>query len=349
MKKKILYPTTVINYVIDDIARLSNVRNANEVTAHYGSQITNYPHLGTIISAMCAYAIAKHISEQKDLQPKVNFTFLENEGGIIKIVNGIKYQKMLCDEEGNVFQKYLNSFKDMFFQMSSLSGVPLTIDSYYDLQAKPLARKTLLNIIENQDKIIPIITPLRDKVGIRFKCPECNYLDKHYKTLEMIEYVQGDMAKFRNNCFDHGKHEHIITPNNNDFFDVSGMVRNIMKEVVLESQSNKSYPIIVKGSDWIPTAIMVSEALEELGYSRSKRPQRLFTPLVLDWSGAKLSKSENQYQKSPLLSYPEFIKTYGIDGLKILWDEVSSWAKDTKKFYRHYTINFFTKLLGDSQ
>lgn len=348
MNRKISYPTTVITYVIDDIARLSNIRDTNEVVAHYGSQITNHPHLGTMVSAMCAYAIAKHIAEQNDVPSRVNFTFLENEGGIVKIVNGIKYQRMLCDEHGGAFEEYLNSFRDMFSKMSSLSGVPLTVDSYRDLQAKPLARKTLLKIIDNQNTIIPIVTPLRDKVGIRFKCPECNYLDKHYKTLEMTEYVPGEMARFTSRCFDHGEHEHTITPSNQDFFDVSGMIRNIMKEVVLGSQSGRSYPIIIKGSDWIPTAMMVSEALEELGYSRNQRPQRMFTPLVLDWSGAKLSKSEIEDEKSPFLSYPEFIKTYGAEGLKKLWDEVSSWTGDTRKFYRHYTVDFFENILGDS-
>lgn len=356
MKRDVLYPTTVINYVIDDIARLSSnrMKDSKEVAAYYGSQITSHPHLGTIVSAMCAFSVAKHISDYYDKSPRVNFTYLENEGGVVKVVDDIKYQRMLCDDPKGKeeFNAYLDSFKQLFSQLSELSDVPVTIDSYSDLQAKPLARKTLLDIIDKKDSVLHLLTPMRDKVGIRFKCPECSYLDKHYKTLKMLEYLPGKMARFDSRCFEHGNHEHTLdVNNNNEFVDVNGMVRNVMKEVVISSESEEigSYPIIIKGADWIPTAIMVSEALEELGYSYDKRPQRIYTPLVLDWSGAKLSKSEPDIGKnetSSLLSYPEFIKDYGISGLNTLWNEVFSWTADTKKFYRHYTISFFADLFG---
>jgi len=354
MNRKISYPTTVINYVIDDIARLSSTRinNCKEIVSYYGSQITSHPHLGTMVSAMCAFAVAKHISDQYNLAPKVSFTYLENEGGIVKIVDGIKYQRMLCDDpEGKAkFDEYLDSFKEMFCRFSDLSDVPVHIDSYFDLQAKPLARKTLLDIIGKKDDILPLLTPMRNKVGIRFKCPECAYLDKHYKTLEMIDYLAGKMARFNSRCFEHGNHEHILSVDNDEFVDVNGMVRNVIKEIVIvhESNENRSYPIIIKGSDWMPTAIMVSEVLEELGYSYKERPQRIYTPLVLDWSGAKLSKSDPEVGKedSPFVSYPEFMNQFKLEGLTKLWNEVYSWTQDTTKFYRHYTIDFFTDLLN---
>ena len=81
MKRNVLYPTTVINYVVDDIAKLpsnklssNRMKDSEEVAAYYGSQITSHPHLGTIVSAMCAFSVAKHVSNYYNKSPRVNFT-----------------------------------------------------------------------------------------------------------------------------------------------------------------------------------------------------------------------------------------------------------------------------------
>ncbi|MBI4981385.1 hypothetical protein HZC30_07585 [Candidatus Woesearchaeota archaeon] len=352
MKTNITYPTTTINYVVNDIAELSahRMNDKKEVVFYYGSQI-----LGTLVSGMCAHALAKHLSEYYKIPARVVFTGLENEGGIVKTVNGIKYSRMLCDHQPDGlkrFQEFVDSFRQMFTSVSGLSLIPTETNFYTDLQTKPLARSTLLNIIEKTDSILLLLNPLRKQIGVRFKCPECKYIDKHYRTQELLEFILKEKAIFRNECFEHGGYTRVLTPYNDEFFDVNGMVRNVIKEVVISSESETEgiYPVIVKGRDWVPTAIMVSEALELLGYSYEKRLQRMFTPLVLDWSGAKLSKScsaEDKKEHAPFLSYPDLMSYYGVDGIEKLWVEVLSWTKDTRKFYRDYTTDFFTLLFKE--
>ena len=68
----------------------------------------------------------------------------------------------------------------------------------------------------------------------------------------------------------------------------------------------------------------------------------LYAPLVLDWSGAKMSKSlyvkEGAYSDIPkaFVNYVFLKEKYGIEGLKILYKIVSNWFSKPYMLFRHY-------------
>jgi hypothetical protein len=74
---------------------------------------------------------------------------------------------------------------------------------------------------------------------------------------------------------------------------------------------------------------------------------RLFTPTILDWSGAKFSKSlyinNPQYLDNYIdfLSLTKLVDRYGFLTLEKLYFECASWVMNSNKFFRNYTIDYF--------
>ncbi|MFF6881350.1 hypothetical protein ACFY9S_39575 [Streptomyces sp. NPDC012474] len=48
---------------------------------------------------------------------------------------------------------------------------------------------------------------------------------------------------------------------------------------------------MVKGTDWMPGSLLVDGALQAVGLTRGQLPARLFCPMIVGETGAKLSKS----------------------------------------------------------
>ena len=44
-----------------------------------------------------------------------------------------------------------------------------------------------------------------------------------------------------------------------------------------------------------------------------------------------------------LCDYEEFKKSLGEEGLDLVWDETLEWVLDSKKFFRNYTVEYFTQ------
>lgn len=351
----ILYPPTIIGHITKNISDLftEKVKEKDSIKVIYGCQMNGKPHLGTTISLMCAYSLAEKLQKRFQKPASLVFGALENGPGEKKEVDGIIYQKMLCDtyKNGkNLADFNLKYFVDLLTDVSKLSGIPHVVEFYNELQAKPKARRTLLELIAREEEFIPILNPSDDRLRIRFKCPknECGYEEKHSRTLNILENEPYKKLVLQSRCFEHGDYQIVLEEENDDFVDVNTMVRNVMKEAVIidESKRENYFPLIVKGGDWTPAAVFISNALELLGYSFKERPERIATPMIEDWSGAKFSKSvyvkSGTYEKLPqeFVSLDNFVEKFGEQGFQKLWTHVSSWANDPKKFYRNYTLDY---------
>ncbi|PKM92349.1 MAG: hypothetical protein CVU81_00940 [Euryarchaeota archaeon HGW-Euryarchaeota-1] len=304
-----------------------------------------------MVSAMCAYALGKHLSDATQKQATIVFDALENGPGEKKEIEGIVYQRMLCDtyKDGkSLSDTYLPTFKQLFSDLSKQSGIPHEIRFYKELQANPVARETLITLLSEQNKFVPVLNPSDDRLKVRFKCPKCNYEEKHARTLEFSDHIPYEKIALQNTCFEHGKYKIALEKNNKDFVDVNTMVRNVMKESVIINKSKKDnyFPLLIKGADWAHATPLVSNALEMLGYSVDERPHHIFTPIVEDWSGAKFSKSvyveSNTYNKlsKGFISYDNYLSEFGEKSFENLFDHVCSWVKDPKKFYRNYSLEY---------
>ncbi len=84
-------------------------------------------------------------------------------------------------------------------------------------------------------------------------------------------------------------------------------------------------------------------------------PFNIFTPQILDGSGAKLSKTiylaAGTYTDIPpaWTSMQAFENRFGSAGLRMLWDEVYAWARSPEKFFRNYSVRYLEYLFGESR
>ena len=87
-----------------------------------------------------------------------------------------------------------------------------------------------------------------------------------------------------------------------------------------------------------------------MGTSAHELPTIVYAPLIVDWSGAKLSKSlyvkQNAYKDLPqyLVNYGEFKSKLGEEGVKKMFEEVCSWLDESYKLFRNYSVYYFMEL-----
>ncbi|MFA6096112.1 MAG: hypothetical protein WC788_00615 [Candidatus Paceibacterota bacterium] len=78
---------------------------------------------------------------------------------------------------------------------------------------------------------------------------------------------------------------------------------------------------------------------------------RIYTPVVTDLLGAKLSKSlyvGDLYKHIPrgFADFDDFMLVYGKEGLERLWNHIREWSKDPAYMDRDsYSILYFSLLL----
>ena len=98
-QRQILYPPVVIAHITKDVMDLfaPRVKDKSKVQIHYSTQMNSYPHLGTVLSLMTAFAIGKRLQMTFDMPVRLKFEVLENAPGETKIANELTYTKMLSD------------------------------------------------------------------------------------------------------------------------------------------------------------------------------------------------------------------------------------------------------------
>jgi hypothetical protein len=264
---------------------------------------------------------------------------------------------MLCDtplDNSTKLEVYMRSFKEFMGWLSKKSGVDYRILSYAEFQGMPFVRESLLKIFNRSQEFIPILNPGEDKFRVRFSCSTCKFMDEDAKTLK-IEELREDLLKLSMECFDHGRYEINVTPSNTEFIDFNTPIRNAIKErlFVRDAKLSNALNVMVDGGDWVGMGELMNHVLGLWGYGANDLPTRIYTPIIEDWSGAKFSKSvyvergTYDYLSPSLQVYPELMKAYGENGLEVLWDEVNQWARNPKKLFRNYTVEYFGTLFRE--
>ena len=334
------------------------IKNKSEVQIHYSAQMNSYPHLGTVLSLMVAFAIGERLHRTFSIPVRLKFEVLENAPGETKTINGLTYTKMLSDtivEDESRSDKHLKSFINLLEQLKDLSGVDYELLTYRQFQESPFVRKILLTILNRESEFRPIVAPSEDHLRVRFPCPKCKFAEKSGTTTIIKERGDNRMV-LESECPEHGKYQVIITPNNKDFVDMNTPLRNVIKEALFieEVKAKNALDLMVDGGDWVAMAdFVVEEGLALLGYEFRDRPARLFTPIIEDWSGAKFSKSvyvqQGTYEYLPagFLNFEKFKEEFGEEGALKLWREVGAWVSDPKKLFRNYSAEYLLQVLRD--
>lgn len=326
---------------------LLNKFNKNKIVISIGAQPNSSPHFGTLIVFSTAFSLAKKMKAEKpELDISVLFEVVDTAPSETIEIDGVKYQKSLksTGKIDNNFNDYLEILE--FFKQNDKINYTIRFQSEFNKQKYiyPIVRR----IIDNKVLVAPILDPKYRNLRIRVACPNCGLADKNSK----LTRFDGD--KIHSFCPEHGE---FITDikTESDRLEYNTPVRNLVRAIAYgmhNEDSAQDYQIMrITGSDYAgfyqeellykPTSI--------LGYPVDKLPVILYTPLVLDWSGAKLSKSlyvkQGAYSDLPayLINYEFLKKEKGLQSLNVIHEITDKWIANPYLLFRHYSIYYFKK------
>ena len=358
MSREVFYPPIGIAHITNDITDLVKYKlnNQSKIIINTSAQPNSSPHLGTITTIMCSFALAKHLKETLNIDTEVLFDELENSPAqTYEIGDEVYYKDLkhtLNDDGVDLATTYMKRFKKILDKISILSGVNYDIRTYNEFQKNEYIRDAVIKTLNDQEYFTKLLFPSSGNLHIRSICPYC-YLGKK-KIKELKERHTKDSVELIEKCPYHGKYNTVIQKSNDSYIDINTQFRDLTKGVsfVEEDKINNTLSIMLDGGDWggIWAQRIHTEGMVRLGYTIF--PIRFFAPIILDWSGAKFSKS--LYLKSDaykninqaFINYDNFINTYGEIGIEKLWNEVSSWIVEPQKFFRDYSVDYFENVFG---
>jgi len=351
--RTVVYPPVGIAHITDNLSDLieTETRKASAINIHSSAQPNSYPHLGSITTIMTGFALGKHFKDSFNLPVTLKFEYDNNSPAEKIEADGVTYSKMQIQNkiEGVRRDKhFINEFEYLFSYLEKKAGISRVARTFEEFQCVPFVREKLIEIIKN-DEFRHIVGPSERKFHIRFPCPHCGYADKSGVFLHYT--IKDNGLHLKSKCFEHGEIDLLLTPNNRAFIDFNTPLMDIIQGSLFieEDSQENAVCIMFDGGDWsgVWASDILGQGLSSLGYKYEQFPLHFYAPIIEDWSGAKFSKSMyiegNDYNHIPeeLLNLRKFRETYGDKGLDVIWEEVSDWVADPKKFFRNYTLDYF--------
>jgi ASC-1-like (ASCH) protein len=317
-----------------------------------GTQINGAPHLGTALVQTAAFLLAKAVKRTFNVDAIVRFGALDNAPHDIKLdpethhaYQQTYFHALGADKINGLIETYYRAFFD---SLADATGVDYEVETYTAQQADPVFRYEFLATLGHYDSIRWPLAPSHGQVHLRFPCPQCGWAEKRAERTRLTMAGSGG-AEFAAVCTDHGDYKVTVTPDSNAYLDLATLYRNLIKERVA-ARDHVTLSVMVKGGDWAFGCQLVDEAFTHL--PGPPAPPRIFTPMVLTDTGAKLSKSLIREGKVPP---PPGAKPWMLDATAWEGDTdslvdamvwlVGRMMADPKHFYRSYTTVELDRLM----
>lgn len=318
-----------------------------------GTQINGSPHLGTSLVQTSAFLLAAATRQAFSVETVVRFGALDNAPYDIQLdpethhAYQITYHHALgADGVTDLIDK---NYREFFDSLAAATGIDYEVETYTEQQRTPAFRAEFLRTLRHLDAIRWPLSPSHGVVHLRLPCPECGWAEKRAEQTRLVRLVDAS-ATFTAVCTTCGPYETTVTPEDGPYIDLATLYRNLVKERVLVAEA-ATLPVMVKGGDWAPGCQLVDTALAALHGIHP--PARIFAPMILTDSGAKLSKSLIRDKKVPTppgaqpwmlnaTAWPGSIDDY-VDAMVWL---VQLMLSTPRHFYRSYTTLEIDRLMS---
>ncbi|WP_039936897.1 hypothetical protein [Streptomyces himastatinicus] len=260
-----------------------------------GTQINGAPHIGTSLVQSLTFAVAARIRDKFGVPTEVRFGALDNAPYAIVTdqKSGHRYQQSYAHALGEqgVVEQVDKLYRPLFAALSERLHVPYSVETYSQQQAGEHFRRTWLLALPRMDAARWWLAPSSGVAHLRVPCPRpaCGWAEKHAERTH-VRHVSAERATVSAVCMHHGEYEVTIDPDGGGYLDLATLYRNLIKELAVTSRRGALY-VMVKGGDWVFGSQLVDGALQALGLTCGQLPARLFCPMILSDTGAKLSKS----------------------------------------------------------
>ncbi|GAA2634335.1 hypothetical protein GCM10009863_58330 [Streptomyces axinellae] len=342
-----------MEHSIDFIGPQLRARTPERLALYAGVQINGAPHLGTNVMQTAAFLLARAARERFGTPAVVRFGALDNTA----------YETRRCPATGTLYElSYHHAlgpdrvaelverfYGGLFDALSAATGVPYEVETYTRQQRSRTFREELAASLIRREQLRWVLAPSHGRVPVSFPCPRCGWLQKYGEHTELLS-LDSDGARFAAVCLDHGRYVAEAGPGTDAWVGLTTLHRNLVKERV--AARDAAMPVIVKGADWAPGCRLVDEAFSY--YPDAAAPPRVFTPVILSESGAKLSKTlirEGAAQLSPG-TRPWMLDTTAWPGpagdyAHLLHELVSGMLSEPRHFERGYTTLEVARLVRE--
>lgn len=295
----------------------------DSIVLDVGAQLNAPPHLGTCLVLACAFVLGQDLGEPA----RVRFTALDNapheqRDGYQRSVHHAIGAEGVADLIERHYRRMLETF-------TASSGVPYELLTYTEVQRSRDFRREFLLSLRDMDRIRWALSPSVGRPHLRLPCPACGWADKRaertqIRTDGVIEAV----------CPGHGSYRVTVTEEPRCYVDLATLYRNYVKERQAQRR-RETLSVMIKGADWALASPLVDRALAEVGVLP---PPRVFCPMVLTSTGAKLAKSHGVQLAPPadpaavlgvarsLLAHPRhFFRNFTVQELNHLMAATRTW------------------------
>ncbi|KAI2642707.1 hypothetical protein GGS21DRAFT_189314 [Xylaria nigripes] len=339
------------------------------IVIHAGLQPNNSPHVGTLVVFCYAFAFARALRDRMSDAAQEGST-LPSVTVLITFVDTAPVKGQGFDLDGNQYQKshrdmpealskYMPDYREVLQLLSTWSGIPVAEAFQSDLFSDP-GMPSLVNYMISQREVLGSqLSPKWGALAIRAACPRCGIAEKHGRLNEYKVDGRDQNGGITFHCPSHGPHTiRISHPAEVARLEANAPTRNLLRSMT-HLLDTSAHHIRVTGSDY---AGMYQETMlyrplaawsAITGLARGRTPHILYAPLIVDWSGAKLSKSlyvrEDAYEIMKQLgldgfcSYAQLKDRFGGNGaigLRRIWGEVQRWVAEPKKLFRTFSLAY---------
>ncbi|RMZ81021.1 hypothetical protein DV738_g2408, partial [Chaetothyriales sp. CBS 135597] len=291
------------------------------------------PHVGTLCSLGLAFVLARRMSDL-GLDVLVVCDLWDRVKGEQLTIDGLIYQRSIRDT--GKFDQHLPEYHALLQSLSDRYGVPYKLRVEEEFLAMDGIPGVLQKIIQSRENLAKYLAPSTGSVAIRASCPKCGLVDKY--GVKNLYSPNGSDVSFE--CPFHGRFSY-NTETDAPRFLFNCQLFNLIFGYFYE---NVSYNWIeICGSDY------AGFWQEQLFWRFLSNPAIIvYTPLISDWSGSKISKS--LYLQKTAYDYlvkakQEYLLSYDVlrreqKDLTVLWREIELWVDEPYRLFRGYSLHY---------
>ena len=354
---EIVYPPVGIAHIIDQIPDLiaDRMTAASRVQVACAMQPKAAPHFGTGIVILTAFALARLLQDTFGKPATVLLDMLDNAPAQTTVIDGTEYTLCLShaiDGGHSAAEKNTAPVTRLAEWASQRAGTGFGLRRYSEIQAQAGFRHGLAGILARPQVFEPLFSPSDRRLRVRPVCPQCGLVDKAARTVQ-VRQENGLTLLFR--CGYHSSQAARLD-DPAAVIDANTPIRTVLRSLCFsrDREEHGTETVVLNGGDWAGAWMqrVYFDGLHQLGCCGTQVPFNIFTPQILDDSGAKLSKSiyltRGAYADVPpaWTSMQAFENRFGTAGLDMLWDEVSGWVRSPEKFFRNYTVRYLEYAFG---
>lgn len=342
------------------------------IVVHAGAQPNNSPHAGTLVVFCYAFLLARKLRDQARppasgaadppaVSVEISFVDTAPVSSEGLDIDGVHYQRSFRDVPA-ALARHMAEYDEVLRHMSTWSGIPFRISFQSDFFSQPVMPFLLTYFMENWMRLASQLSPKYKSLALRSACPipGCALAEKHGR---LNQYHTGRILF---HCPRHGGH-YISLSNSEEVarLEANAPTRNLLRSM-LHLLDESTHHIRITGADYAGTyqeAFLyrpLAEWSASTGLAAGRTPHILYAPLVVDWSGAKLSKGlyirQGGYKSmitlgtDELCSYARLKAKHGLEGLNRIWTEVERWLADPHKLFRaSFSVEYLRGVLAGKE